>query len=321
MFYVVFKQLLIMALIVLGGFTFAKAFKVDDKEQKFLSKLLIYFINPFLILNALNIDFELTKFIQLSLVFALSLVVHLIMICLALFFSRTKKSEEKDCCNLDALAMMFSNCGFIGIPLIRGVFGDEGVFYLLGFLVAFNVIMWTYGYAKLSGRVELKKIATNPNMIAVIIGLIVFFVPFPLPEVLSKAIGMIGELNSATAMILIGVLFAGFTFDVKYIKHIVKVCFVRLILVGFVVTVLILCIYKVLLPIINPADYQLLKMILFVVLICASCPSATSVPSLACLFNKDGEYSSMLVCITSLLCMITVPAVVAFAELLFKYLA
>ena len=58
MFYVVFKQLLIMALIVLGGFTFAKAFKVDDKEQKFLSKLLIYFINPFLILNALNIDFE-----------------------------------------------------------------------------------------------------------------------------------------------------------------------------------------------------------------------------------------------------------------------
>ncbi|MCQ2589316.1 MAG: AEC family transporter [Treponema sp.] len=321
MFFVVFKQLLIMALIVLGGFTFAKVFKVDDKEQKFLSKLLIYFINPFLILNALNIDFEFSKFVQLALVFLLSLVVHFIMIGLALLFARSKNPDEKDYCTLDALAMMFSNCGFIGIPLIRGVFGDEGVFYLMGFLVAFNVIMWTYGYSKLSGRVDFKKIATNPNMIAVILGLIVFFVPYPLPEVASKAISMIGELNSATAMILIGVLFSGFTFETKYIKHIIKVCFVRLIFVGLVVSFLILVIYKFLAPGLSPADSELVKMILFVVLICSACPCATSVPSLACLFNKDGEYSSMLVCLTSLLCMISVPAVVAFAEMLFKYLA
>lgn len=310
-----------MALIVLGGFTFAKVFKVDDKEQKFLSKLLIYFINPFLILNALNIDFEFSKFVQLALVFVLSLIVHFIMIALALLIARSKNPEEKDYCTLDALAMMFSNCGFIGIPLIRGVFGDEGVFYLMGFLVAFNVLMWTYGYSKLSGRVVLKKIATNPNMIAVVLGLIVFFVPYPLPEVVSKAIGMIGELNSATAMILIGVLFAGFTFESKYIKHILKVCFVRLLLSGIVVSLLIVLIYKLMAPGMNPAESDLLKMILFVVLICASCPCATSVPSLACLFNKDGEYSSMLVCLTSLLCMVTVPAVVAFAEMLFKYLA
>lgn len=310
-----------MALIVLGGFIFAKVFKVDDKEQKFLSKLLIYFINPFLILNALNIDFEFSKFVQLALVFVLSLIVHFIMIALALLIARSKNPEEKDYCTLDALAMMFSNCGFIGIPLIRGVFGDEGVFYLMGFLVAFNVLMWTYGYSKLSGRVDLKKIATNPNMIAVVLGLIVFFVPYPLPEVVSKAIGMIGELNSATAMILIGVLFAGFTFESKYIKHILKVCFVRLLLSGIVVSLLIVLIYKLMAPGMNPAESDLLKMILFVVLICASCPCATSVPSLACLFNKDGEYSSMLVCLTSLLCMVTVPAVVAFAEMLFKYLA
>lgn len=310
-----------MALIVLGGFTFAKVFKVDDKEQKFLSKLLIYFINPFLILNALNIDFEFSKFVQLALVFVLSLIVHFIMIAFALLIARSKNPEEKDYCTLDALAMMFSNCGFIGIPLIRGVFGDEGVFYLMGFLVAFNVLMWTYGYSKLSGRVVLKKIATNPNMIAVVLGLIVFFVPYPLPEVVSKAIGMIGELNSATAMILIGVLFAGFTFESKYIKHILKVCFVRLLLSGIVVSLLIVLIYKLMAPGMNPAESDLLKMILFVVLICASCPCATSVPSLACLFNKDGEYSSMLVCLTSLLCVVTVPAVVAFAEMLFKYLA
>lgn len=321
MFFVVFKQLLIMALIVLGGFIFARVFKVDDKEQKFLSKLLIYFINPFLILNALNIDFEFNKFVQLSLVFGLSLFVHLIMILLALLFARSKNPDEQEYCKLDALAMMFSNCGFVGIPLIRGVFGEEGVFYLMGFLVAFNVIMWTYGYCKLSGKVSLKKIATNPNMIAVCLGLINFFIPYPLPQVLSKSIQMIGDLNSGVAMILIGVLFAGFKYDAKYLKHIVKVLFVRLLLVGFVVSFLILGIYKIAGMSNASVDSELLRMILFVVLICSACPCATSVPSLACVFNKDGEYASMLVCLTSLLCIVTVPAVVAFAELLFKYLA
>jgi len=318
MFFVVFKQLLIMALIVLGGFIFAKAFKVDEKEQKFLSKLLIYFINPFLILNSLNIDFEFTKFVQLSLVFVLSLVVHLIMIGFALLFSRTKDPEEKDYSNLDALAMMFSNCGFIGIPLIRGVFGDEGVFYLMGFLVAFNVLMWTYGYCKLSGYVDVKKIFKNPNMIAVFIGLIVFVVPYPLPQVLSKAINMIGELNSAMAMILIGVLFAGFTFEKKYIWHIIKVCFVRLVLSGLVVSVLILAIYKFLAPGMNPSDCELLKMILFVVLICAACPCATSVPSLACVFEKNTSYASLVISVSNILCMVSVPTFVALAEKIIK---
>jgi len=53
-------------------------------------------------------------------------------------------------------------------------------------------------------------------------------------------------------------------------------------------------------------------------LICSMCPAATSVPSLACVFDKDASYASLLVSITSLLCMISLPAFVALAEFFIK---
>mgnify|MGYP003305346482 CR=1 FL=1 len=37
------------------------------------------------------------------------------------------------------IAIAFTNCAFIGIPLIEGVLGSEGVFYLLGYIVVFNI--------------------------------------------------------------------------------------------------------------------------------------------------------------------------------------
>ena len=76
----VIKQLVIMALIALGGFIFAKSFGVSDKEQKFLSKLLLYFINPFLIVNSFNIPFDSSKLKQLLFVIVISALAVLLMI-------------------------------------------------------------------------------------------------------------------------------------------------------------------------------------------------------------------------------------------------
>ena len=55
MYILVMKQLITMCLIALGGFIFAKIFKVEDSQQKFLSKLLLYFINPFMVVKAFNL--------------------------------------------------------------------------------------------------------------------------------------------------------------------------------------------------------------------------------------------------------------------------
>ena len=58
MYILVTKQLITMFLIMLCGFIFAKVFRVQEIERKFLSKLLLYFINPCIIINSFNKEFN-----------------------------------------------------------------------------------------------------------------------------------------------------------------------------------------------------------------------------------------------------------------------
>ena len=290
-----------MIIITLAGFIFARIVGVDDNQQKFMSKLLLYFINPFLVFNCFNMEFDVIKLKQLLFTVFLGLVTHGVMILLGFLSSKEK---------LDRLGVAFTNCGFVGIPLIRGVFGDEGVFYLMGYLIVFNVLLWTYGYYQLSGTTNVKKIITNPNIIAVTLGLIVFCLPGTLPEVIAKPATMIGDINTTMAMLLLGILFARFEFDKTYLKRIVKFTLLRLVVASIVNLGVILLASKIF------GSIENIKMMLYVVYICSMCPSATSIPSLACVFDEDKSYASLVVSITSLFCIITIPSFVALAEFL-----
>lgn len=318
MYLLVVKQLCTMFIIGIGGFIFAKAFKVSDEQQKFLSKMLLYFINPCLVINSFNKDFQSGKLLQLGFVVLVSVIVFLVTMGVSILFTRHKKGdgeliEKENAYNtVDRLAIVFTNCGFMGIPLIRGVFGDEGVFFLMGYLVVFNVFLWTYGLYTISGTMSLKKLIVNPNIIAIVLGIMIYCMPFTLPEIIGKPILMIGDLNTATAMILIGVLFAEFTFEKEYLWRLIKVNLIRLVVCSFVTLIVIFGIYSLTKPHFDS------KMMLFVVYICSMCPSATSVPSLSCVFDKDARYASLVVSVTSLVCMGTIPVFVGLAELLIK---
>lgn len=290
-----------MIIITLAGYIFARIAKVTDEQQKFMSRLLLYFINPFLVLNSFNMEFTWLKFRQLWFAAFIALILHAVMILLGLLSSKEK---------LDRVAVAFTNCGFVGIPLIRGVFGDEGVFYLMGYLIVFNVLIWTYGYYQFCGKTNLKKIITNPNIIAVAIGLVMFCLPFKLPELLQKPIVMIADINTPMAMLLLGILFARFEFDRTYVARLVKTMFFRLIVTSICNLGVILLAYKIF------ANVQDIKMMLFAIYICSMCPVATTIPGLAVVFDHDKSFASLLVTISSVFCILTIPSFVALAEFL-----
>ena len=302
MYTLVMKQLITMSLIALGGCIFAKCFKVEESQQKFLSRLLLYFINPFMIVKSFNLEFNADKFLQLGFVVVVALIIHLVMIVTGLLSSKEQ---------VDRLAVCFTNCGFIGIPLINGVFGSAGVFYLMGYLVVFNVLIWTYGYYIMSGSINLKKIITNPNIIAIIFGVGLFCSPWTLPEFIARPVTMIGDTNTAVSMLLIGILLANFKpADGKlYALKIAKVSFLRHVVCALL-NIAILFLVSKLFP--GMSDCRTL---LFVILICSMCPSATTIPGFAVLFNRDETYASLIISFTSILCMFFLPAFVALAEL------
>lgn len=305
MFSLVMRQLIIMTIIGLGGFIYAKIVKVQESEYKFLSKLLLYFINPFMIVNSFNKEFNPEKFKQLMFVILLALIAHFVMALLGTFTSKEK---------VDRLAVSLTNCGFVGIPLIRGVFGDEGVFFLMGYLVVFNTMVWTYGYYQMGGSISIKKIITNPNIVAITFGLILYVTPIALPELIMKPINMIGDLNTAVSMILIGILLANFNFSESkaYAFNITKTLILRLIVTGILNILIFFLVYKLF------GNFPEIKLLIYVVLMASLCPVATSIPGLAVVFNKDATYASVLVSLSSLLCLFTLPALVALAEVVIK---
>ena len=305
MYILVTKQLITMAIIGLGGFIFARIFKVNESERKFLSKLLMYFINPTMVLNSFNREFDSQKLVLLGIVVLLSLIIHVVMIMLGIFTCKEK---------IDRLAIAFTNCGFIGIPLIRGVFGDEGVIFLMGYLAIFNILVWTYGYHQLSGTSKIIKVITNPNIIAVALGVVIFCMPFTLPDVIGRPLSLVADTNTAISMVLVGVLIADFhpSESKTVLPRLVKMSLLRLVVCSVINIVILFAAFKMI------GNMDGARMIIFVVLICSLCPVATSIPSLACLFDQDAAYASLTVSLTSILCIITLPGFVALAELIIK---
>ena len=80
MYILVIKQLVIMLLIAALSFFVSRKFKFGENEKQFVSKILLFFINPCLILNQFNIDFEAEKFKSFGVCFVLSFIVHLVMV-------------------------------------------------------------------------------------------------------------------------------------------------------------------------------------------------------------------------------------------------
>lgn len=316
MYLLVIRQLAIMLAIAVCGYGVTKAFKFGKMEQQYVSKTLLYFINPCLILGNFNRDFNAGELKGFATVLVYAFIIHILMIAVALIFARSRTEEGKELDCIDRIAVVFTNCGFIGIPLIQGVFPGKpmAVFYLIAFLTVFNICLWTFGYFIVCGKINLKKIITNPNIIAIAAGFLIFIAPFKLPSVLangkSGVIDFIASMNTATSMILLGMLFANYTKPAaqKIFGRVVKLCILRYVVTGVIMFALTLAVLKF------ASGVHDVHMMCYVAYIAALCPVGMSVSSFAVVFNKDESYSALLVLTTSALCVLTLPASVFLLE-------
>ena len=54
------------------------------------------------------------------------------------------------------MLIIFTNCGFMAIPLLDALFGQIGVFYCNAYLTVFNFVVWTYGLFLMKPKDEKK---------------------------------------------------------------------------------------------------------------------------------------------------------------------
>ncbi|MBQ5311000.1 MAG: AEC family transporter, partial [Oscillospiraceae bacterium] len=149
------KQIIIMFILVGVGFICGRTKLIDRQTNSKLSSFVLDVVNPVLIFMSYQqaFDTELLKNLGLSVLLALCSYA-LILIVLGVIFAKDRSSGSV----IARFAAVYSNCGFMGIPLIRAIFGAEGVLYLTGYLTIFHIFVWTHGLSMFSDKVSPKKI-------------------------------------------------------------------------------------------------------------------------------------------------------------------
>lgn len=304
MAFTILKQTVIMLILITVGILCSKTGIISKSANRDLSKLVLQVVNPVMIFMSYQTDYRPELVRNLLLTFAMS--VGAILATGAGAYLLVRRREGRDI-EIERFSAIYSNCGFMGIPLIHALFGMEGVFYLTAFITVFNIAVWTHGIILISGEKSLNKVIKvfySPTIIAIVLGLICFFGRLRIPVVPAQAMGFISDLNTPLAMIVSGVTMAD-TSIIRLVKkpRIYYISMLRLIILPFMLSVLI-----------SPFDIS--EKVKMTVIIAAAAPPA-AMCTLQCIrYGRNSLYASEIFTAGTVLSIITLPAAVSFTEYL-----
>lgn len=304
---ILFKQVLVMFLLLITGYILYKIKVVDDSGKGQITNIVLYVVTPCLIINTYQMDYnaDTAKNILLGLIMSAGGIVLSIFIANVV---RIKANKEN--LTTERFAMSFANCGFMGIPLINAVFAEIGVLYCTTYVTMFNLFCWTYGVLLMDNNKEKKKKTwaqrlkplCTTTIFSIIAGLIMYFCNIKLPQTLNTVTDYIASMNTPLAMIVSGIYIA--QSDILSAFKNIRVYFLSAVKCLVIPLIFMLCIIPM------PLDYTL-KM---TILICMACPTAATTMLFANRFGGNEKMASYIFTLTTLFSVVTIPAVVLIAE-------
>ena len=173
------KNVLLFVLLAVPGYILVKSKTLKVEQSGVLSKLLMSIGMPFLIISGtLGIDFNKDTIIGLLIAGVLCAIFTFLFFYLSLIFSKNTGEEEMERKKRGVVrfAEIFSNNGFLGLPLALAIGVNSTVFaYLVVINIINNVLIYTLGIYLISGdkkTISIKNIILNPVLIGFIIGII-----------------------------------------------------------------------------------------------------------------------------------------------------
>lgn len=300
------NQVVVMFLLLVTGMILYKIGLITDEGNRQMAGVVLYVVAPLLILDTYSMEYDatITKNMLLGFVLSAISIVLGILISYFLWFGSKKESFSTE-----RFTVIFTNCGFMGIPLAEAVFGDIGVIYCTTYITMFNLFVWTYGLALMRGKSKEKrslkerlKPFLTPTMFCIVIGLLLYFLQIPLPKQLKSAVGYISSMNTPLAMIVSGIyiaqgdLFGALRKGRVYAVSAVKCLAVPLLMI-FVLAFL-------------PFDEKLKTTIL----ILSACPSGANGMLFANRFGGDTKTASNVFTVTTIASIFCIPLMVMASE-------
>ncbi len=308
-FGVVAAQVFVLFILILVGYICGKTRLINDSISKGLSDLVLYFATPAVIINSFLRPFDKSMFLKLMVAFAISIIFHFASGIIAYTLLKNKDINAK---TVSRFSVIFSNAGYMALPLQFAILGNDGVFLGSAYVVIFNIALWTYGlvlYGGKEAKITAAKVIFNPGVIAITIGMIIFlckadsFIPSPI----NSAIGHIANLNTPVPMIIIG-------YYLSKSKIITAITDKRIWLpiISRLVISPAICLF--LLFLLKQTPFAIENKIAVSGIVAVSAPCAATTTVFSAKFNRDTALSVKLVSVSTLLSIISMPLYVALAQ-------
>ncbi len=299
----ILSQVAVMFVLMIIGYLCAKTKLITDEGRRQISNVVMKLVIPALIFMAYQKEFSYELVTGLLWTFILSFVSYVITIPLTLLLIR--KNEKREYA-IERFSLIFTNCAFMGIPLIEALYGSDGVLCVTAYITLFNLLMWTYGVMMIKNEVGFKGLVNsfkNPAIIAIVIGLICYFTQIKVPTVLAKSLKFVADMNTPLAMIIAGVTIAR-TNLIKAVKN---------------PRILLLCFYRLLLlPVICAFVFKLFpapETAYTTSVIASACPTAATLVMFTVSFKKNDIYGAELVSVTTLFSAVSLPLILLLVNL------
>ncbi len=301
-FITVGTQVLELFILIALGFLCGKTNILNEKAVKSITDIVLYIVCPCVIVQNFIRPFDKAMLDGLLTAAIAAFGIHTISVIIAMLVFHDKIPQRN---RVYRFALIFSNCGYMSLPMQQAILGSDGVFFGAVYIVVFNIVMWTFGVWLSSGSgesVSAKKILLNPCIIGMAVGVVIFLTSLPIPSVITQPITFMANLNTPLPMMVVGYYLSqtkitdafkdgkGFMCVLFRLIVIPMLAFGAMMLCGVRGTVLITCV------------------------ISASAPVAAATTMFAAKFDNDARLSVNLVTLSTLFSVITMPLIVGFAR-------
>ena len=209
--FVIFERMLMLLAMMGLGFISFKMKWLEDMSYKKLSEIVVNIFNPALIINGAltataygSVDPSLIKenFKFVLIYFGVNI---LFSIPVSLVLGKDKGQKD-----IFSLMTIFSNVGFMGIPVISSIYGQGCIIYITFYILAYNVLLYTLGIFIAQRRLPADQRESgirgllNIGTVCTFLAIILFFAGYKPGEAVLTFFDYVGNATIPLSMMVIG---------------------------------------------------------------------------------------------------------------------
>ena len=312
------SKILSLLVLVGAGVVLVKTKLLKKEDSVALSKISVFLLSPCVIVSSFSMEVDGKAGQSLLLCFFYAILANFLFLFLGTLLRKPLHLSP-----VEEMSLEYTNCGNFVLPIVASVLGEEYLLYVSAYITVYNLLVWTHGIHLFQGKAEqtkeerLKenaflKILFNPNILAILFGVFLFFTKISLPAPISLAISDLGKMIGPISMLITGIILGSMSFKkILSYRRIYMVTAFRLLFFPFI--------YHLLISVLSRIDGFLDNPVLFLVtFLSAMAPAAANVSQFAILYGKEEEYASCINIFTTLCTIISVPILVYLSGMILR---